>query len=121
MAYFLLGDEVPDDPVMRESGLDGMGLWSASAAFAMHHFTEGFVPDYYVKSWPGGRKAATKLVKLGIWAPVNGGFHFVSWSQRTKKQVEAEREAARLRQQKHRGSAKGNPQADGEEGGDVTP
>jgi hypothetical protein len=115
MPFFLIGDEEPDDPIMHDAGLDGFGLFCAAGAFCMHHLTEGFVPSYYIANWQGGRKAAAKLVKLGIWGRVDGGYHFVEWKQRSKEQVLAAREAARLRQQRAR-----NKSRDDEGDSDVT-
>jgi hypothetical protein len=110
MPFFLIGDEEPDNPVIRAAGLDGFGLWAAAGAFSMHHLTEGFVPSYYVRSWPNGKKVAEKLVKHGIWAVVDDGYRYIEWKQRSKKQILDERKAARIRQQRKR---------DGEQGTDT--
>lgn len=118
MPYFLVGDEDPDDPVMRAAGLDGFGLWAAAGAFCMHHLTEGFVPDYYVKSWPNGTKTAKKLVKQGIWAPADNGYQYIEWKQRSRKQILDEREAAKRRQQRKREKDR---ESDDDGGPNVTP
>ena len=51
----------------------------------------------------GGSRAAA-LVREGLWEVVPAGWRFVSWSrhQRTREQVEADREASRRRQARRR-------------------
>jgi hypothetical protein len=114
MTWFNIGDEQHDDPVMRAAGLAAFGLYAAAGSYCMRQLTEGFVPAWYVKAWPDGPKAATVLVKHGIWGQVDGGYHYVEWRQesaekvrkrRAKWRADKERQAAAARAAKDEHSA----------------
>lgn len=106
MPWFKVDDTLGSHPKARAAGLAAMGLWVTAGAWSSQHLTEGFVPDWYVKSWPSGQKRAANLVESGLWIAVDSGYRFHQWEERqpTKEQVESERAAARERQRKHRES-----------------
>ena len=87
-----------------------MGLWAVAGAYASQYLTEGFVPKWYVNSWPNGPKLAAKLVLAGLWKCSEDGWIFHQWSERqpSKEQVEQDREQARQRQQKYRDAKRRN-------------
>lgn len=92
MSWFNIGDECHDDPRFREVGLAGCGLFAIAGSYCMDQLTDGFVPKWFVKSWPGGTKAAKKLVAAGIWANVDGGCQYVEWKEAlTRAYVEAKK------------------------------
>lgn len=68
----------------------------------------GFVPNWYVESWPKGKRLAAQLVAAGLWSPdvQEGlpGFLFHDWCdyQPTAEEIERDREASRLRQKNRR-------------------
>ncbi len=106
MTWFKVDDTLGSHPKPRAAGLAAMGLWVVAGAWSSQHLTEGFVPDWYVKSWPSGHKRAADLVQSGLWVEADSGYRFHQWEERqpTKAQVESEREAARERQRRHRES-----------------
>jgi hypothetical protein len=106
MTWFKVDDTLGSHPKARAAGLAAMGLWVVAGAWASQHLTEGFIPDWYVKSWPSGQKRAANLVESGLWIEVDSGYRFHQWEERqpTKEHVEAERAAARERQRRHRES-----------------
>ena len=106
MTWFKVDDTLGSHPKARAAGLAAMGLWVTAGAWASQHLTGGFVPDWYVKSWPSGQKRAANLVQSGLWIEVDSGYKFHQWEERqpTKEHVESERAAARERQRKHRES-----------------
>lgn len=81
-----------------------MGLWSVSGAYAAQYLTGGYVPDWYVQSWPSGKRLAGCLVAAGLWVVADGGWQFHQWEERqpTKEHVEAERVKTRERVAKWR-------------------
>lgn len=106
MTWFKVDDTLGSHPKARAAGLAAMGLWVTAGAWSSQHLTEGFVPDWYVNSWPSGQKRAANLVQSGLWIEAEAGFIFHQWEERnpSKEQVEAERAAARERQRRHRES-----------------
>jgi hypothetical protein len=106
MTWFKVDDTLGSHPKARAAGLAAMGLWVVAGAWSSQHLTEGFVPDWYVNSWPSGQKRAANLVQSGLWIEEDSGFRFHQWDERnpSKEQVESERAAARERQRRHRES-----------------
>ena len=106
MTWFKVDDTLGSHPKARAAGLAAMGLWVVAGAWSSQHLTEGFVPDWFINSWPSGQKRAANLVQSGLWIEADSGFRFHQWEERnpSKEQVESERAAARERQRKHRES-----------------
>jgi hypothetical protein len=105
---FRVADTAPEHPKLRAAGLAAFGLWSAAGAYAMRELTDGWVPEYWVTTWPAGKRAAGTLVSVGLWSkePRNGlpGYQFHDWEdyQRSAKQIEAERAEGRERARRSR-------------------
>jgi hypothetical protein len=108
VAWFRIDDQLHSHPKVRAAGLPALGLWSVAGAHSMAYKTDGFVPDWFVKSWPNSRKLADRLVTAGLWLPAerNGetGWKFHDWLdyQSSSEDIEADREKARRRQAKLR-------------------
>lgn len=104
MPWFRVDDTLTSHPKTRAAGLPAMGLWVLCGAYSAQYLTEGFVPDWYVTTWPSGRKHAQQLVEAGLWSVVPGGWQFHQWEERqpTKAQVETLRAKTRERQRKYR-------------------
>ncbi len=102
--------------VSRQAGLPAMGLWALAGSYSMSLLTDGWVPDWFVVSWPAGRKHANSLVNAGIWSVSTkdgqAGYQFADWSgQRSAEQILAEREAAKHRMQAIRSGRKQPPRS----------
>jgi 5-methylcytosine-specific restriction endonuclease McrA len=103
MPDFRIADSAPEHPKLRQAGLAATGLWSLAGGWAMRELTDGWVPEYWIKSWPSGKKHAATLVKVGLWSPEtrNGipGYIYHDWDdyQRSSAQIVAERSAALTR------------------------
>jgi hypothetical protein len=85
VSFWFIGDEEPEDPRFRKAGLAAWGLYDAAGAQCMHEVhnqrerllpAEWFVPDHFVRSWPNGARAASKLVQVGLWERGDGGYCF---------------------------------------------
>lgn len=108
MAWFKVDDQLHGHPKPRSAGLEAMGLWSVAGSHSMAYKGDGFVPGWYVDSWPRGRRLAAKLVAARLWHEgerdgVPGYlFHDFEDYQPTSDEIEKDREASRVRQRNRR-------------------
>lgn len=108
MPWFKVDDGMHSHPKPRRAGLAAVGLWSVAGSWSSQHAQEGFVPDWFVASWPQGRRNAERLVEAGLWMPGDRegetGWWFHDWHdfQPSKAEIERDREANRQRQRKFR-------------------
>lgn len=103
MPDFRIDEKAPEHPKLRAAGLAAAGLWAMAGAHSMKEGTDGWVPAYWVGTWPSGKRYANTLVKVGLWTVEarNGipGYRFHDFLdyQRSAKRIEEEREKARQR------------------------
>lgn len=109
MPWFRVDDTLHGHPKARRAGLAAMGLWNLAGSHSMAYKTEGFVPEWFVLSWPQGKRLAAQLVKQGLWLAdaerdEEAGWQFHDWEdyQASADEVEEDREKARDRQRKRR-------------------
>lgn len=108
MPFFRTDDQMHGHPKARRAGLASLGLWNMGGSHSMAYKTDGFVPDWFVTSWAGGRKAADALVSVGLWdkSEKDGeqGYQFHDWHdyQPSAEEIERDRERARERQRESR-------------------
>lgn len=100
-------------PKVLALGLAGMGLHAWSISYCDHALTDGFIP---AGAWPsllGVRAAVRGLVQAGLWVPTDGGYclHDYADYNRTKAQVEAEREENRVRKMSGRNPGQFRPES----------
>ena len=70
--FWNTGDEEHSDEKFRAAGLDGFGLYTAAGSWCLGDIrgkrgdlpAVWFVPDWFVRSWPSGIKAAKRLVDV---------------------------------------------------------
>ena len=85
-----------------------MGLWALAGSHVMAYKGDGFVPAWFVESWPKGKRLAHQLIAAGLWTEGEKdgvpGYIFHDWDdyQPTAEEIEKEREASRERQRKFR-------------------
>lgn len=82
----------------RQAKLEAMGLWVLALSFCADNLTDGVILDDEVASLCDGRRAvasklADRLVTVGLWHRVDGGYLFHDWAQYqpTRASVQAER------------------------------
>lgn len=123
MPDFRVAETAAEHPKLRTVGLAAAGLWSMAGAYSMRELTDGWVPEYWVLTWPGARPAVKKLVEVGLWSKEARlgipGYRFHDWLsiQRSAASVEAERAEGRERARKSRLARK----ASGERSGEASP
>lgn len=104
MPWFKVDDTLHSHPKARGAGLPALGLWSLAGSYCSQYVTEGHVPEWFVTSWPQGKRLASALVNAGLWMPVDDGWQFHDWDhyQMTREEIERDRELNRERQKKFR-------------------
>jgi hypothetical protein len=104
---FRIAETAPEHRKLRAAGPAAIGLWAMAGAYAMGstQMTDGWVPAYWVATWPSGKRLAGTLVKVGLWQPEERdglpGWQFHDWAQiqRLASEVEQEKRKARERMQ----------------------
>lgn len=101
--WFRIDDNFAFHPKVIQAGNEAVGVWARTGSWSSQQLTDGFVPDD-IANTIGRAAAVRRLVSSGLWLPVDGGFQFHEWELRnpTRAQVEADREAARKRQERWR-------------------
>jgi len=105
---FRIDDTAPEHAKLRAAGPAAVGIWAMAGAYAMRELTDGWVPAYWVNTWPQGRKYAARLCRVTLWTPETrggiDGYRFHDWLgyQRSASQIEKEREQARDRMRRNR-------------------
>ncbi len=103
MTWFRVDDNLCGHKKARRAGLSAMGLWAVAGSYSSQQRIGGFVPDWYVTTWPSGKSLAGKLVAAGLWVPTeqdgDSGWRFHDWEHcnPSKETIEQERESARQR------------------------
>jgi hypothetical protein len=114
MPYFLVDDDAHSHPKLIAAGDAAVGLWVRAGSYCARYLTEGHVTAQAMRALGGRRRAADKLVEVGLWVvdPGGDGWRFWQWhdhGNRTKQQVEKDRAAAAERKRRHRAKAGDNP------------
>lgn len=105
---FRVADTAPEHPKLRAVGLPAIGLWAAAGAYAMRELTDGWVPEYWVLTWPGAKRHAAALVGIGLWERETRtgipGYRFRDWFdyQRPASKIHEEREKGKERARRSR-------------------
>lgn len=108
MPDFRVADTAPEHPKLRAAGLAAAGLWAMAGGYAMGQLTDGWVPEYWVTTWPSGKRHAATLVTVGLWRTEDRGgipgFTFHDWHtiQRAADKIKEDRERAKDRAAKSR-------------------
>lgn len=109
MPYFPVDDQAAFHPKFVMAGNAAIGLWTRAGSWSKNHATGGFIPVAIAGSM-GTRGEIKKLVEVGLWEQVLGGYLFHDWDHYGANRVGAEeearrdarREADRERQRRHR-------------------
>jgi hypothetical protein len=104
VTWFRVDDTFSTHPKVLRAGNAALGLWARAGSWSAAQLTDGFVPTDMVAVLGGRKSDVAKLIDVGLWEPVHGGYKFHQWEQYqpTRKQVEADRAAWRERQRKAR-------------------
>lgn len=78
---------------------DALALWTLSGSWASDQRTDGFVPGGQAKRFGFKGKAASELVRVGLWVAVEGGYQFHQYLERnpSRAQLDSEKERSNAR------------------------
>ena len=79
MPWFNVDDGFAFHRKVVAAGNAAIGLWARAGAWSAGELTEGFIPDHMVSTM-GTLAQARKLVTVGLWTTVEGGYQFHEWS-----------------------------------------
>jgi hypothetical protein len=104
MPWFKVDDQLAFHPKAIAAGNAALGLWVRAGSWCGAHLTEGALPQHMIGTLGAQRRDAERLVAAGLWERTECGYQFKGWTeyQPTKEQVEAKREADRVRQSRRR-------------------
>jgi hypothetical protein len=120
VTYFKVCDTWHAHPKRRAAGNAAAGLWTAAGSWSGQQLTDGHIPLYVVNNY-GTLAQAARLCQVRLWHPPghdcpacpqpvdNYVFHEWARHNKTRAQVENEREKWRLKQAGYR-STKDEPQ-----------
>lgn len=114
MPWFRVDDGLANHPkvlgIPRRDRAAAMGLWALAGAWSAANLQDGFVPAYLPDHLGCPQRLAGVLVSAGLWLAEPRGWRFYAWAERqpSREQVEAERLAAKERQQRWRERKKGD-------------
>jgi hypothetical protein len=112
--YVRVGVNLIDHPRTLNLDGDSFAMYVGGLIYAQKHLTDGFLPADAIDSlvprkWVARSSRSTRvqrLVRSGLWVKVEGGYqirNYLDW-QRSRSDVEKQREATRDRVRKHRGN-----------------
>ena len=107
MTWIKLDESFPDHPKVHKAGPEAAWLYVAALCHSGRFLTDGFVDGDMVPKMTAiksPKKAVQALVLHGLWIEVEGGYQINDFTeyQRTRDQVENQRERARERQARAR-------------------
>lgn len=113
MPWVKLDDALMDNPKVLAAGGDATLLWLASIMWSSRNLTDGHVPEAIVTRLTDRKNAsalAKKLVEVGLWDKATDGYvvHDYLDHQRSREEIEADREKTALRVAKHRSRNRGS-------------
>jgi hypothetical protein len=92
MGYFPVDDDAAFHVKIVLAGNAAVGAWTRCGSWSRKHGTGGFVPDQIAKQI-GSRTELKKLVDVGLFEQVLGGYLFHDWSDYGSNQGPADAEA----------------------------
>jgi hypothetical protein len=119
MTWVRLDDQFPDHPKVVAAGAQATWLYISGLCYCSRQLTDGRIPKPIVPRLTDLRKPydlAERLVVVGLWRDEPGCYvvHDYLAHQRSKEQVEREREAANVRQKSRRDKKRSHGGSHGE-------
>ena len=80
MPWFKVDDNLAFHRKVVAAGNAAMGLWVRAGALCAQQLTDGFVPAH-MAAVLGTPAQIKKLITVGLWTEVDGGYQFHQWSE----------------------------------------
>lgn len=101
MPFFQMDDGFDSEERVGRAGTAAFGLYSRCGVWVARNLKDGFVPDWVAAQY-GSAEWARKLVEVGLWTAVDGGFmmpdYLTTHRNKTSARVEEERAMKAVRQ-----------------------
>lgn len=109
MTWVKIDDTVTEHPKCVELSPSAWTLWLHGLAYCSRNLTDGHIPAAMLPRLSGlssPKKAAGELCEAGLWHKNGEGWEIHDYAdhQRTRADIEAERQAARERRARNRGA-----------------
>lgn len=109
MPYFPVDDQATFHPKIVAAGNASTGVWTRAGAWCKAHVSGGFVPTNVAYAI-GSKVEVKRLVTVGLWIAVEGGFRYHDWEHQAgnfdadeeRARRESVREKDRIRKQRQR-------------------
>lgn len=119
MPFFQMDDRFDSEERVSRAGTAAFGLYSRCGVWVAGHLKDGFVPDSIAAQY-GSAEWARKLVEVGLWVAVDGGFmmpdYLTNHRNKTRARVEEERALKAVRQANWLAAKKQNSSSKGKRG-----
>lgn len=119
MPFFQMDDRFDSEERVGRAGTAAFGLYSRCGVWVARNLKDGFVPDW-VATMYGSAEWARKLVEVGLWVAVDGGFmmpdYLTTHRNKTSARVEEERAQKAVRQANWLAAKKQNSSSKGKRG-----
>lgn len=122
MPYFPVDDQFAFHPKAVAAGNAAVGLWTRAGSWCKAHASGGKVPHEIAHAL-GAKKEVERLISVGLWVAVDGGYQFHDWSdqagnfdaeiEKQRRQAERERNRERKRRQRERERSQGHGDSHG--------
>lgn len=91
MPFFMIDDGAAFHSKLVAAGNASVGLWTRAGAWSQQpqNLTEGFIPKQIARTI-GTAGQIRKLIEVGLWFEVEGGYQFHEWDQRQMSRAEIE-------------------------------
>jgi len=118
VTFWYIGDEEPEDPRFIQAGPAACGLYHMTGAWCLRQVryrpereipAEWFIPETWVRGWPNGIRLANRLLIVGLWIEVGGGYSYgwIRW-QNTPEAVRRERKRQTAKKARQRSMSPGD-------------
>ena len=113
MVWFNVDDGFSTSPkvlvIPRADRMPAIGLWTIAGSWCAKHMTDGNFGAFMLDEWGASQGSVDMLVAAALWDVTPEGFVFHDWPswQRTREQIEADREKERLRKSNYRNKKAG--------------
>lgn len=114
MPWFKVDDNFAFHHKAVAAGNTALGLWARAGSWSADQLTDGFIPNHMVRTLGGRPADARRLVDVGLWNAVEGGYQFHQWGDdgRQPSRADVESKRAEWRERKARSRAAAQQAAD---------
>jgi hypothetical protein len=81
VTWFKVDDNFATHQKTVKAGNAAVGLWVRAGSWSSAQLTDGFIPEHMISILGGKPADARKLVEVGLWYEVPGGYMFHQWNE----------------------------------------